>query len=126
MIRAITMGLTASAALILGGQALADSSAADFNNGAWHGTACVASSAERADRIAVIKARAAIVREREADRIYGHERLDNEGNRHSLRVSSYSGGKMRPVRVAETWVEHEAEAGHETTCVRVTEQPSYG
>ena len=121
MDRALTWALTISAALTLATPALAETREVTQADGAWQAVVCVGAGRPHASRVAEMKAQAAIVREREAHRIYGHEAHAPEsmgGNQ--LRVASYSSGRVRPIRTA-TWGERDADTGSELSCVRVVE-----
>jgi hypothetical protein len=121
MQRTVTLTLALSAALTLASPVLADSSDVTLTSDGRQAVTCVDAKTPRAALVAELKAQAAIVRDREASRVYGHEAHAPEsmgGNQ--LRVASYSGGRMQPHRIA-TWGEHDAATGREVSCVRVME-----
>lgn len=123
MRRTVTLTLALSAALTLASPVLADTKDVTQTADGWQAVACVDAETPRAARVAEMKAQAAIVRDRESSRVYGHEAHAPEsmgGNQ--LRVASYSGGRMKPHHIA-TWGEHDAATGRALSCVRVMESP---
>ncbi len=124
MDRQLSWALTMAAALTLASPALAETREITQVEGAWEAVVCVDAEIPQAARVAELKAQAAMVRAREADRLYGHEALSTVDGA-GLRVASYSSGRMQAHRVT-TWGDHDEATGRELSCARVMEGPLHG
>lgn len=125
MDRQLSWALTMAAALTLASPALAETREITQAEGAWEAVVCVDAEIPQAARVAELKAQAAMVRAREADRVYGHEAHSTTLDGPGLRVASYSSGRMQAHRVT-TWGDHDAATGREMSCARVMEGPRHG